>query len=299
MRLHEVIPIRQLDGVKIALPEKAATCTELMENKSNVVVKKQAALPSDGSALHETVRLYLGYVAMGLVCLVVTLLAIPMRLVLPRVLRRRTGRKFVSAMLRGYLHFLSLMGACRFDLTELDVLQSGPAMIIAPNHPSLLDAIMILSHLPDTACIMKADIVKSPFFGAGSRLAGYIPNTPLRTMVQLAIADLHQGSHLLLFPEGTRTTRFPVGPMQGTAGLIAKHAGVPVQTVFIETSSGFLGKGWSLGRTPKMPIIYRIRLGKRFDPPQQTARFVCELEEYFQSELAQAQLPDFPVSPPA
>jgi 1-acyl-sn-glycerol-3-phosphate acyltransferase len=118
-------------------------------------------------------------------------------------------------------------------------------------------------------------------------------------MVQLAVNDLHQGSHLLLFPEGTRTARFPVGPLQGTTGLIAKSAGVPVQTVFIETSSGFLGKGWPLLRAPKMPITYRVRLGKRFDPPQHTARFVSELEQYFQTELAHAQLPGFPVSPPA
>jgi hypothetical protein len=73
---------------------------------------------------------------------------------------------------------------------------------------------------------------------------------------------------------------------------------VPVQTVFIETNSGFLGKGWSLLWTPRMPITYRIRLGKRFDPPSHTADFVSELEQYFQSELAHAQLPDFPVSRP-
>ena len=115
---------------------------------------------------------------------------------------------------------------------------------------------------------------------------------------QAAIADLRQGSHLLLFPEGTRTARFPVGPLQGTTGLVAKHAGVPVQTVFIETDSGFLGKGWSLLWTPRMPITYRIRLGRRLDPPGHTATFVAELEQYFQSELAHAQLPDFPVSRP-
>ncbi|MEO6322710.1 MAG: lysophospholipid acyltransferase family protein [Polaromonas sp.] len=268
-----------------------------MENKSNVVLNKLETLAAGGRALHETLRLYLGYLGLGLICLMVSLVALPMRIVLPRLLSKRMGRQFVSATFRAYLRFLSALGACRFDLAELDALRSAPAMIIAPNHPSLLDALMILSRLPDAVCIMKADIVNSPFFGAGSRLVGYIRNTPLRIMVQLAVADLHQGSHLLLFPEGTRSTRFPVGPMQGTTGLISKHAGVPVQTVFIETNSGFLGKGWSVWRVPEMPVTYRIRLGKRFDPPQHTARFVSELEQYFQAELAHAQLPDFAVSP--
>ncbi len=249
-------------------------------------------------ALHETFRLYLGYLLLAVICLAISLLAFPMRAVLPRAMSKRLGRKLIAASARTYLRLLVLMGACRFDLADLDALRDAPPMVIAPNHPSLLDAVMILSALPGATCIMKADIVNSLFFGAGARVAGYIRNTPLRTMVQSAIADLRQGSHVLLFPEGTRTIRFPVGSLQGTTGLIAKHAGVPVQTVFIETDSGFLGKGWSLLWTPHMPITYRIRLGKRFDPPSHTAQFVGELEQYFQSELAHAQLPDFPVSRP-
>jgi 1-acyl-sn-glycerol-3-phosphate acyltransferase len=193
---------------------------------------------------------------------------------------------------------LAWMGACRFDLSELESLRDEPPMVIAPNHPSLLDALMVLSALPNAGCIMKADIVNNFIFGGAARVAGYIRNMPLRTMVQQAIGDLHQGSHVLLFPEGTRTTRFPIGHLQGTCGLIAKNAGVPVQTVFIETDSGFLGKGWDLLWTPRMPITYRVRLGKRFDPPTHSARFVAELEQYFQSELAHAQLPEFPVSRP-
>jgi 1-acyl-sn-glycerol-3-phosphate acyltransferase len=250
------------------------------------------------AALHETLRLYLGYLLLGLICLAISLLAFPMRAVLPRALSKRLGRKLIATSARTYLRLLVLMGACRFDLAQLEALRDAPPMVIAPNHPSLLDAVMILAGLPGATCIMKADIVNSFFFGAAAQVAGYVRNTPLRTMVQSAIKDLQQGSHVLLFPEGTRTTRFPVGSMQGTTGLIAKHAGVPVQTVFIETDSGFLGKGWSLLWTPHMPITYRIRLGKRFDPPSHTASFVGELEQYFQSELTHAQLPEFPVSRP-
>ena len=269
-----------------------------MENKAGSVLNRLVVLSTFGRVLHARLKMHLGFLVLGLICVGYSLAAIPLFAIFPRVHSKRVGRKLVALMFRVYLRLLVAMGACRFDLTELDALQGGPAMVIAPNHPSLLDAVMILSRLPNAACIMKADIVNSVFFGAGARLAGYIGNTPLRSMVQSAVADLRQGSHLLLFPEGTRTNRFPVGAMQGTAGLIAKHAGVPVQTVFIETSSGFLGKGWSLLWTPKMPITYRIRLGKRFDPPRHAGRFAGELEQYFVSEMAGAQLPGFPVSAP-
>ncbi len=273
------------------------TGMDFVESKTQGVAREHATPNARRAALHETVRLYLGYLLLAVICLAISLLALPMR-VLPRAARQRLGRRLIAASARTYLRLLVLMGACRFDLADLDALRDAPPMVIAPNHPCLLDAVMILSALPGATCIMKADIVNSLFFGAAARVAGYIRNTPLRTMVQSAVADLRQGSHVLLFPEGTRTIRFPVGSLQGTTGLVAKHAGVPVQTVFIETDSGFLGKGWSLLWTPHMPITYRIRLGKRFDPPSHTAQFVGELEQYFQSELAHAQLPDFPVSRP-
>jgi 1-acyl-sn-glycerol-3-phosphate acyltransferase len=256
-----------------------------MENKLKDPLARPVKPVACHRALHETFRLHIGFLLLGAICLVISVLALPMRALLPKSLSKRLGRQFISASVRLYLHLLVLMGACRFDLSELEALQDEPAMVLVPNHPSLLDALMVLSRIPNTNCIMKADIVH---------------NSPLRAMVHLATADLHLGSHVLLFPEGTRTTCFPIGELQGTAGLIAKHAKVPIQTLFIETNSGFLGKGWSLLWTPRMPVTYRIRLGKRFDPPTHTTPFIEELARYFQSELAHAELPDYPISrPPA
>ena len=269
-----------------------------MESKFKDILGRPMKRVAHPRAWHETMRLHLGFLLLGVICLLISALAFPMRAFLPRLVSKRLGRQLVSVSVRLYLHCLVLMGACRFDLSELDALQDAPAMVIVPNHPSLLDALMILSRVPNTNCIMKAGIVRNLFFGAGARLMDFIPNTPLRAMVHLATADLHRGSHVLLFPEGTRTARFPIGELQGTAGLIAKHAKVPLQTIFIETNSGFLGKGWSLLWTPRMPITFRIRLGKRFDPPTHTTPFIEELARYFRSELADAELPDYPISGP-
>lgn len=244
------------------------------------------ASPAAGGRLHETIRMYVGFLLLGLFCLAISLVAGPVRLALPRERGTRFGRRLIASFARTYLKLLAMMGACRFDLTELDALRDAPAMVIAPNHPSLLDALLVLSAFPNATCIMKAGIVDSPVFGGAARIAGYVRNAPLRRMVQETIANLQGGSHVLLFPEGTRTTQHPIGPVQGTTGLVSKRAGVPVQTVFIETDSGFLGKGWSLSRTPRMPVSYRVRLGQRFEPPEHTARFAHDLETYFQSELA-------------
>jgi 1-acyl-sn-glycerol-3-phosphate acyltransferase len=200
---------------------------------------------------------------------------------------RALGRYAIMAVFRVYLASLSLSRRCSFDLKALDALRDEPSLILAPNHPCLLDAVMVISRLPNVACVLKADLMNNIFLGAGSRLARYIRNEPVRRMVQLASQDLDCGSHLLLFPEGTRTTTSPINPLRGSIGLISHHAQVPVQTILIETDSTYLSKGWPLFRKPPMPIHYRVRLGRRFDPPQHTRRFMAELEHYFAHELVQ------------
>jgi 1-acyl-sn-glycerol-3-phosphate acyltransferase len=238
--------------------------------------------------IYDYLLLYLGLAWLGLLCLGWTLITIILYPVLPQRHARRLGRFSIMAGFRIYLHSLSLSQRCTFDLSELDALREQAPLIIAPNHPCLLDAVMIISRLPNVACIMKAELMGNMFLGAGSRFAGYIPNEPVRKMMLLATEDLKKGSHLLLFPEGTRTIGSAINPIKGCVGLIAQRAGVPVQTVFIETNTAYLSKGWPLFRKPVMPIHYRVRLGRRFDPPQNGHRFIAELEEYFAQELRPA-----------
>lgn len=230
---------------------------------------------------------YLGLLWLGILLLVYAAATPLVYLLLPARWRQKIWRIAIMWMFRLYLGSLSLTRRCHFDLDALDILRHEPALIIAPNHPSLLDAVMILSRLPNVSCVMKADLMNNIFLGAGARLAGYIRNEPLRKMVQLARQDLQSGSQLLLFPEGTRTIRNPLNPLTGSIGLIAHHAQVPVQTVLIETDTRYLSKGWSLFRKPSLPLHFRVRLGQRFDPPQLTHAFMTELERYFNHDLVQ------------
>jgi 1-acyl-sn-glycerol-3-phosphate acyltransferase len=229
--------------------------------------------------------LYLGLAWLGILCLAWTPIALIVYPLLPEHRGRALGRYVIMALFRLYLASIGASRRCSFDLAALDVLRDEPSLIIAPNHPCLLDAVMVISRLPNVACVLKADLMNNVFLGAGARLARYIRNEPVRRMVLQATQDFECGSHLLLFPEGTRTTSYPVNPLKGSIGLIAHHAKRPVQTILIETDTKYLGKGWPLFRKPAMPIHYRVRLGRRFDPPQNTKQFMAELEHYFAHEL--------------
>jgi 1-acyl-sn-glycerol-3-phosphate acyltransferase len=171
------------------------------------------------------------------------------------------------------------------DLKAIDALRDGPPVLLVPNHPSMIDALLILTRHPNLVCVMKKELMSNIFLGSGSRLAGYIPSGQPRQMIKECVEELGRGGTVLLFPEGTRTTRLPVNKLTGSVGVIAKHARVPVQMVIIETDSPYLSKGWPLFRVPSIPITYKVRLGRQFPPPEDAATFMEELQHEFAREL--------------
>lgn len=235
--------------------------------------------------IYDYLVLYLGLIWLGFLSLCWTLIATVLYPLLPKRAAMKLGRYVIMISFRAYLASLSLSQRASFDLKALDALRDQGPLIIAPNHPSLLDAVMVISRLPNVACVLKAELMNNIFLGAGARLARYIRNQSIRQMVMEASEDFKSGSQLLLFPEGTRTIRQPVNALKGSIALISAQAHVPIQTVLIETNSRYLSKGWSLFRKPMMPVRYQIRLGKRFDPPTDSHSLMQELETYFKQNL--------------
>ena len=179
--------------------------------------------------LYEYVALYSSLTLLGIICLTWSVVALPLYVVLPRERGTAVGRRGISLGFRLYAWSLILSRAYQLDLSALDTLRGGPPVILAPNHPSLIDALLILTRHPNIVCVMKAALMKNVFLGAGSRLARYVKNASSRQMVKESVAHLKRGGVLLLFPEGTRTTRAPLNSLLASVGLIAKHADVAVQ----------------------------------------------------------------------
>ena len=235
--------------------------------------------------VYDHLVIYGGVILLGVIFLfwgVLALIGLPL---FPARHARVLGRYIAMLSFRFYLACLSATQRFSFDMSALKALRGAPPLVIAPNHPCMLDALMVIAHLPNVACVLKSSLMNNFFTGGGARFARFIRSEPAQLMVQLAVEDMQKGSHLLLFPEGTRTVQDPVNPFSGGVGLIASRAQVSVQTVLIETDSRYISKGWALFRKPPMPLHYRVRLGKRFDPPQDVHRFMAELQDYFSHEL--------------
>lgn len=234
---------------------------------------------------YEAVAMALGLGALAVICLTWLPFAMVLNVLLPERTAKRVGRLGISTGFRMYIWFLRIFCSCRFDLRVIDGLRDRPAVVVA-NHPSLLDAVLILSRLPNAVCVMKASLLDNILFGAAARMARYIRNdAPLR-MVSDARKELAEGAQLVIFPEGSRTSVFPLDACKPTAGLIARRAGKPVQTLVLDFSTPYLGKAWPLFRPPSLPLQCSVRLGRRFPPPQDIAGFTADLENHLRAELS-------------
>ena len=187
---------------------------------------------------------------------------------LPRRAGARLGRRAISRGFEGLLNIMGRMGLARLDLAELEALRGLRGTIVAANHLSMIDVMLVISRMPDAACILKAGLLRNPALW-GARLAGYIPNDAPLPMIRRAAEVLRDGGNLLVFPEGTRAPDpFPhrrLGPFRPGFALIARAAKAPVQLVVLENDTPYLGKGWPIWRRPRLPLTYRARLAGRFE----------------------------------
>lgn len=238
-------------------------------------------------SLYEYFVLYGSLFIFGMAGLMFTIVGAVLYPLLPRRRGARLGRVIMTFLCRSYIGLIQGSGIVKCDLSALDALCGDDLVVIAPNHPSLIDVILVGSRLSNIVCIMKADIQDNILFGGGARLAGYIRNDSTGNMVRQSVSELKQGSQLLIFPEGTRTVRQPVNAFKSAFALIAQKAGAPVQTVFIEANTPFLGKGWSLLKKPQFPLTYKVSLGKRFAVTGDIKTFVRDMEKYYREQLAE------------
>ena len=236
-------------------------------------------------SLYEYIVLYGGLLFFVLVCLAWSLPASVLRHLMPQRIGMRVGQYAIMMGFRAYLLVVRASGLVKCDLTALDALRGEP-LIITTNHPALIDVVLIGSRLPRMVCVLKAALLDNPMLGGGASMAGYIRNDSTGNLIRRAAVATKEGSQLLIFPEGTRTVQEPINPFKGGFGLVAKNSGVPVQTVFLEASSPFLGKNWPLLKKPQFPLVYRARLGERFEVKGDVKQFVADLEAYYRREMS-------------
>jgi 1-acyl-sn-glycerol-3-phosphate acyltransferase len=242
-------------------------------------------------------RTALGFAAFGLgaVCMAGVLLP------LQRLMDRRgphdlRAQASIHRAARRYLRFAGWLGFVRLAAPVAEGLAGrGPRLVVA-NHPSLLDAVVLFSLLPQADCVVKASWARNPFLRGVARAAGYISNASGPAAVADCVARLEAGRTLLVFPEGTRSPVGALGPFQRGAAHASLRSGVPLTPVVIRCEPAALAKGQSWYDVPEGGFQVTVRVldpispeGARYDGvavPVAARRLTAELRETVAKTLA-------------
>jgi len=168
---------------------------------------------------------------------------------------RAAIRRLFAAWVR-WLHFIRLVPVTWHGPDPSRWPQ--PAVIVA-NHPTLIDATLLLGRLPDTVCIFKPAVRRNPFLAPAAIMAGYLSSDGGIDFIHQVAAAVSAGRSVLIFPEGTRTVPGAAfNPLKPGFALIARRAGVPVQVIIIRASRELLPRGRSPWRLPDFPVRFDL-----------------------------------------
>jgi 1-acyl-sn-glycerol-3-phosphate acyltransferase len=195
-------------------------------------------------------------------------------------------------------HFAAFHSWCAFarlvhvKYRGIDRIPAG-RLVVAANHPALIDITCLLARMPEAVCIFKRAIRRNPVLGAAARRAGYLGNDGGHEVVRRAAEKVASGHRLIVFPEGTRT---PPGnsllPFRPGFVLIAQRAHAPIQLVRIKTNSNVLTKGRAWWRLPSLPALIEITAGPLIatDTAESPTELSARIEAWFRArEPAQAR----------
>lgn len=198
-----------------------------------------------------------------------------------------SGQRLIRGLFSFWIRLSVSIGVFEVTIPEIERLKGIRGAVLAPNHPSIMDAVFLLSVVPHTVCIMRANLINDIFLGGSARLAGYVPNDRGPALIRHGVDRIRQGQNLLIFPEGTRTRDEAINPFKHGFALIAAKTGAPVQTIFIEREGRYLSKGVSLFAFARPPFRFRIHLGEAFhaDAEENAHHLSDRLEHYFRDHL--------------
>jgi 1-acyl-sn-glycerol-3-phosphate acyltransferase len=209
-----------------------------------------------------------------------------------RVLGRKpdpfTERSSLAARFRTYLILLKKWRVLELEYSGFEDASSWTGSIIAPNHPSILDAVFLLESLPSMDCVMTARLLRNPVTSGAVGLCDYIRNDAVPSLIKTCRSRLSSGSNILIFPEGARTKNKPVDTFHPVYVLAAKCCRAPIRTIMIECDSDYFGKQFSHFKPSRCPIRFKITVGRVFqtDETTDTRGLSADIEEYFRTNLS-------------
>lgn len=226
-----------------------------------------------------------------------TLFVFPLLRALPGDEARKSAR--IRALQKGNFRFfvamMEALGLIRVRLHNLELLHDSGGCIVIANHPTLIDVVILLAHLPRANCVVKGELWRNRFIGGVLRGAGFISNERGDELLAGCQRALDNNEAILIFPQGSRTV--PGAALEFKRGMaqVAVRTGAPVLTVFITCVPLTLTKGEPWYRIPPRraeinvyarEVLYPVEIVDAYDDKPAAARQLTHyLQNYFEQGL--------------
>lgn len=132
-------------------------------------------------------------------------------------------------------------------ITGRENIRPGTTYVLAANHLSLLDILVLIRLFKDFKWVSKAEIFKVPLIGWNMSMNRYIrlqrgQRDSVVQMMKQAQQTLESGSSIMMFPEGTRSKSGELQRFKTGAFELALATGVPVVPIVISGTHNALPK---------------------------------------------------------
>ena len=204
-------------------------------------------------------------------------------------------QSMIRNVARFYLFMIQALGIFTIRCEGKEKLRE-PGLLVVANHPTLLDALVLISHMPQVDCVVKERYFHDPFLGAAAQGAGYIPSGDGPTVVDACVDRLEKGRSIIIFPEGTRSPVRSLGSFnRGTAHISIRSQRHPIPVVIhCEPPGLYRGQKWWHVSEKRLELT--LRVGEPLLPPgsaeenvsrSRAARALTDsMHLYFKRELA-------------
>ncbi|WP_161539689.1 lysophospholipid acyltransferase family protein [Paramagnetospirillum kuznetsovii] len=210
--------------------------------------------------------LFLAVIGLGGSFLALTVFPVIVLFVRDPLARQRRIQSVIRASFKLYCAAIQAFRVADIEVIGAEQLEQLRGALVIANHPSLLDVVMIMAALPHAQCVVKAGLLRHPFFRLTVQGAGYIPNDlEPEALMAACVATLRAGNNLIVFPEGTRTIKGHWKPFHRGFANIATLARADVQLLRIDCEPSALHKGNPWWKVAERRTVFRLTVGQCLD----------------------------------
>lgn len=237
----------------------------------------------------------LSFAIFGFFGVILTVILLPVLLLTRETpARRKFGKILLKISFQSFLWGMQLLGVMELKTKNLDRLKAGGRLVLS-NHPSLIDAVILIAIIDNPNGIIKSSLFNNPSMYGLAKIAGLMRNVEGPELIRKSIESISTGENLIIFPEGTRTRVLGEVTFKQGAAYIAIKGKINITPILIVTSEPVLRKDHSWYRVPsKKPVftvsvLDEVDVATKFNPRGdlliEAAELTEYLEEYFTHEL--------------